>query len=103
MNILKKWKNNKTDNDHGRGQTALAKRERHGTDWGIDRFRREMDRTFDRVWRDFDRGDPWSALKTLPSALGEMTNWPAVDMAEDDKAVTLRVDVPGLEPKDIDV
>jgi HSP20 family protein len=110
VKLLKKWRNNNrtdSDNDHGRG-TALAKRERHQDDWGIERFRREMDRTFDRFWRDLERGDPWSAMSTLPGAFGggaisNMTDWPAIDIAEDEKSVTLRVDLPGLEPKDIDV
>ena len=101
MKLLRKWRK-QDENDHGRG-TALAKRERHGTGRGLDRFREEIDRTFDRIWRDFDRGDPWSVLSHLPETFGTLTDWPAIDMAEDDKAITLRVDVPGLDPKDLDV
>jgi HSP20 family protein len=57
-------------------------------------FRREIDRAIDRVWRDVGR-DRWPDFDVAP--------WPPVDVAEDDKALTLRVDVPGLEPKDVDV
>jgi HSP20 family protein len=97
MNLLKKWRKH----DQNGRERRFAKRETR-RDLPIDRFRDEMNRTFDRVWRDFDR-DPWSALATLPDTLGTMSDWPAIDMAEDDKAVTLRVDVPGLDLKDVDV
>ena len=57
-------------------------------------FRREIDRAIDRVWRDVAR-DRWPDFDFAP--------WPAIDAAEDDTAITLRVDVPGLEPKDVEV
>jgi HSP20 family protein len=69
---------------------------RHGNG-GLARFRHEMDRAFDRMWREFDRG--WK--HTGP--LAETMEWPALDMAEDDKAVTLRADVPGLGPENVNV
>jgi HSP20 family protein len=97
MKLLNKWK--KREHDNGGG--ALAKRETRGRDT-LSRFRNEFDSTFDRVWRDFDR-DPWLALSNLPATFGGLTDWPAIDLAEDDKAVTVRVDVPGLDPKDVDV
>ena len=103
-NFLSKWRkrDNRGDHDHGRS-TALAQRERHGNDWGLGGFRQEMAQTFDRIWRDLDRGDPWSALSHLPESFGAPGDWPAIDMAEDDNAVTLRVDVPGMDASDIDV
>lgn len=66
-----------------------------GGDRGLSRFRDEMDRAFDRVWRQFDR-DPFSALT-------DASNWPSLDMAEDEKSVMLRADVPGLGPEDVTV
>lgn len=96
MNLLKKW----NKREHGR-ETAPARR---GTreERGMSRLRDEMDRAFERVWRDFDR-NPWSALSTLPESLGSLTDWPAIDMAEDEQALKLRIDVPGLDAKDVDV
>jgi len=105
MNLLKKWRKR----EHGDGN-ALVKHGRGG-EQGLSRpgdfrehFREQIDRAFDRVWKDFDR-DPWSALSTLPEQLSSLSswNWPAVDMAEDDRAITLRVDVPGLDEKDLEV
>ena len=105
MNLLKKWrKQNDGENralvKHGRSEEGLAR---------IRDFRDKIDNAFDRIWRQWDR-DPWSALKTLPQQFGSLAhfggglaNWPAVDMAEDEKSVTLRVDVPGLDEKDLDV
>jgi len=37
------------------------------------------------------------------SIASDLLPWPAIDMKEDDKAITLRVDVPGINPKDITV
>lgn len=99
MKLLKRFRKNNNE-----GGTALAKRE-SGSGGGLARFREEVDHPFDRFWRDFDR-NPWSALDhfgNLSTFGGAWANWPAVDMAEDDNAITLRVDVPGLEPGDLDV
>ena len=62
---------------------------------GLSRFRREVDHAFERAWRAMQR-DPWTALI-------ELAPWPAIDVEESDQAVTLRVDVPGLDPGDFDV
>lgn len=88
MNILKKWRKN---ND---GDTGLAKRE-GGNRGFLSPFGGGADQLFDRLWK-----DPWAALNQDLPALAE---WPAVDIAEDDQAVTLRVDVPGLDEKDLDI
>ncbi|MCX5891370.1 MAG: Hsp20/alpha crystallin family protein [Deltaproteobacteria bacterium] len=68
----------------------LAKREPFGE---VSRLRREMD----RLWEDFfGRGPralrPWSE------------EWvPAVDVAEAADKVTVKAEVPGLDPKEIDI
>jgi HSP20 family protein len=107
MKLLSKWR--KGDGNGGRALTT--RRDGGGQGFkGLGRFRDEVDKVFDRVWRDFDR-DPWSAMTRWPDwssdfgRLGAAANvsWPAIDMAEDEKAVTLRVDVPGLDEKDLDV
>lgn len=86
MNLLKRFGRSNED----RGDLS------RGAAHGLSLFRREMDRAFDRVWREFER-DPWAA------GADELAPWPAMDVEEDDKAVTLRVDVPGLGPRDIEV
>ena len=107
MNLIKKWRGN--DN-----QSGFARRGHHGRhgvrdmrdarDTGLARRRDEFDKSFDhfdrateRMWR-----NPWEALAGL-NGVGDWPAWPAVDVAADDKAVTLRVDVPGLGPEDLDV
>jgi HSP20 family protein len=60
---------------------------------------RQLDRVFDRLWRTFDL-DPLDALSELAAPLAD---WPAIDVAEDDKAVTIRVDLPGIDPDEIDI
>ena len=57
-------------------------------------LRDEMNRLYDQLWR----GD---------FGLEQLRDWgkfsPALDVVEDDNAVTIRVDVPGLDPKEIDI
>jgi HSP20 family protein len=65
-------------------------------DRGSSMFRRELDRAFDRARRAFARG-PLAGLEEVDSS------WPAIDVSEDDKSFSVRVDVPGLGPKDVDV
>ena len=110
MNLLKRWRKQQhdinKDNGGGRNEHAadhgLAKRAQ-GTDTGgtlLDRVRGEMDHVFDRIWGDL-AGDPWSALNSFD--MPAFKPWPAVDVAEDERAVTLRADVPGIDEKDLDV
>ena len=62
--------------------------------------------------------NPWSLLNTLQRELYNpelnrlndddasvaTANWaPSVDITEDDKAFTLHADIPGVDPKDIDI
>ena len=57
---------------------------------GLSSFRREMDRLFDRFWDD-DGGD-------LPT----IREWaPTLDFSENADAYTVKMDIPGLEPKDV--
>ena len=59
---------------------------------------REMDRMFD----DFFRGAPSRALQMPETfAFGEVM--PSVDIAEDDKAFRIAVELPGMDEKDLDV
>lgn len=60
-------------------------------------LRHEMDRLFDSFLHEpFGLADwsPWGTEK----------GWtPAIDVAEDDKEVTVRAEMPGINPKDLDV
>lgn len=57
----------------------------------LEQFSREMDRMCERFFR-----DPWSSLSG--------SAWtPAVDIAENDQEVTVRVELPGMKPDDVDI
>jgi HSP20 family protein len=59
---------------------------------GLSVLRNEMDRLFDRLW---DTRDP---------AFRAMTEWvPPLDLTEKGDAFIVRLDVPGFEPKDVQV
>ena len=69
-------------------------------------FRDEMNHMFDEFFTGFERRAPSLCRAYEPGWLlggrrGEMT--PAVDVAEDDKAVTLTAELPGLKEEDIEV
>ena len=51
----------------------------------------EMDDLFDSFFRGLDR--PFNGYKT----------WPAIDVAEDENAITVRAEVPGCSAEDIDI
>mgnify|MGYP001117227088 CR=1 FL=1 len=59
-------------------------------------LRREMDRLFENFFREPLLGFQWP--------FSETGQWmPAVDVAENDREVTVRAEVPGIEPKDLNV
>lgn len=62
-------------------------------------FRSEIERVFDRFF-----SDPWEMSNSLFSTFGRDRSWhPSVDMTEDDKSVTVKVEVPGVDPGKVDV
>jgi len=66
---------------------------RKGEDWGLNQMRREMDRLFDR----FSEAWPFRGL-------AETGRWmPSVDVSETDKELVVRAELPGMDPKDIDI
>ena len=59
-------------------------------------LRGEIDRLFDSFLREPLAGLDWP--------FGSQAGWsPAVDVAEDDEEVTVRAEIPGMDPKDLDV
>lgn len=62
---------------------------------GLSRVRSEMDQLFDQFFR-----DPWGAMMRMPgTAMGGLP----VDVAETDNEVTVTAELPGVDPKDVDL
>lgn len=81
--------------NRGGAATTPPLRTRNG-DSAADRFGGEIEKSIEQLWRAFELG-PWAALSA------KLSLWPAIDETEDPQGITLRVDVPGLEPDDVDV
>lgn len=82
MNLIP-WKNKARELDISNNDSML-------------RFRNEMDRLFERFFT-----QPWS-MSTLEGAeAGAFI--PSLDLIEKDDEVLVRIEVPGMEPKDIDI
>jgi HSP20 family protein len=79
---------------HGKGDPGEALADANGP---RSLFRREIERALDRAWGAFE-GARLGAVGGL-----DIPEWPAVDVSEDERAVTYRVDVPGLGPKDVEI
>jgi HSP20 family protein len=60
--------------------------------WTGTGLKREVDRLFERFFE-----SPWAELPTL----GDFT--PAVDVTENKETITVKAEVPGVDPKDINV
>ena len=63
----------------------------------IGRMREEMDRLFENYFRE-GLGDRFDRLLAPLTGYG-----PSLDVTEDDKSITVKADLPGVEPADIDV
>jgi HSP20 family protein len=76
------------------------KREAEGAAAPLHALRSEMDRLFDAFF-----GRPLSAMEwQRPAWWGREPAWmPAVDISEHDNEVTVRAEVPGVDPKDLEV
>jgi HSP20 family protein len=82
MNLIP-WKNKPEEGGRGELSPLMA-------------FRGEMDRLFDSFFR-----EPFGALD-WPRWAGD--KWlPAIDVGENDKELTVRAELPGIDPKDLDV
>jgi HSP20 family protein len=70
----------------------------------IQNFRSEMEalrRDMDRLFEDFWQGDRLSL--TVPESMGSMDLMPRVDETEDEKGFHVRVELPGMDQKDVDI
>lgn len=82
---LMPWKQKKSSEEAGPPKPWSA---------SLDQFSREMDRLFERFFR-----DPWSL-----SSFAEGSGWsPSVDVSESPEEVTVRAEVAGVEPQNLDI
>lgn len=72
------------------------RREEPGELASMSDFRSEMERLFESYFREpFER---------MGRSVGALAPWsPSLDVAENDKEVTVRAEVPGIEPQDLDI
>jgi HSP20 family protein len=63
---------------------------------GLAVLREQMDRTFDRFF-----SEPWGLIE--PKTFRTEGWFPAVDVSETDKEVTIRAEMPGIAAKDLDI
>ena len=82
MNLIP-WRNKQREGDGGPMLPLAA-------------LRGEMDRLFESFFR-----EPLGGLDWSPWGSGKWS--PAVDLAENDKEVTVRAELPGIDPKDLDI
>jgi HSP20 family protein len=81
MNLVP-WKNKSGELQEGR--------------WPMGEFRSEINRLFDSFWR-----EPFGVLSESVSGWGRWV--PALDVSEDDTHVTVRAEVPGVDPNEIEI
>ena len=79
------WRNKRAESNVTRPETSLS------------RLRWEMDHLFDRFLR-----DPWGM--ELFDRVGSDLAWgPQIELKESENEVTLKAELPGVEPEDVDV
>lgn len=103
MNLVKRlFGHDGGSNGH---HNVLVRRDRGGF---FNRLRR-ADRPIEPLWCEFDEDpwaiirDPWGMMDRMARRLERFAPWPAIDVSEDDDALTVRCDVPGLNEKDLSV
>lgn len=80
MNLIP-WR--RKEGNGPRAETALA------------RMRDELDTLLERVMR-----DPWG---TLSSGLSSLGSFPALDLSETDREVRVTMELPGVDPQDVQI
>lgn len=76
---------------NGADERALPTTRRDDEAYPFLTLHREMNRLFDEVFRDFG-----------PAGFGR-ANWPSLEVTEDDKAVRVSAELPGMDENDVDV
>lgn len=62
----------------------------------LTRLRSDVDRVFEGFFR-----DPWRMIAEMPARAGMWA--PDVDIIDTDREVTIRAEIPGIDPKDLEV
>lgn len=82
-----------------RNKATSSERDTSTPDNAINRFHSEIDRVFDRFF-----GDRFFGGMDLPELRSWAGTWaPTIDVNEGDDAFTVSAELPGVDPKDIDV
>jgi len=76
------WRRKRREGELAWPETSLA------------RLRDEIERLFDRFWEDAFELEPLEPLTKF---------WPAMDVSENDEAVTVKLELPGVDPKDVSI
>lgn len=84
MNLIP-WKTKREERSHNRPEYSMA------------RLRNEMDQVFDRFMRD-PFAFPWGEDSTTALAWG-----PQIDLSETEKELTIKAELPGIEPKEVEI
>lgn len=78
-------------------RTKREDRALNRSEYPLNRLRNEMDSLFERFFR-----DPF--LTPFGEEFGTELAWgPQIDLAETDKEVTVTAELPGVDPKDVDI
>jgi len=83
-----------------RGKFRGSESELPSTELAIGRFHEEVDRLFERFFREPFLGES----RLLPELRSWTTAWsPSLDVKESEDEITVRAELPGVDPKEIDV
>lgn len=79
-----------------KGKRAVRHADDMWTGTPITRFRQEMDQLFDRFFG--------GACDAMEAGYGAFAGWaPTIDISESDEEVTVRAEIPGVAPKDLEI
>ncbi len=81
-----------------RGRRSPAPASPSGVEHPFFSLQRDVNRLFDDMFKGFDIGFPGGSMASSFSA-----NWPKVEVSDDDKAVRITAELPGLEEKDVEL
>ncbi len=83
------WRSKLRESGQGNGSTESP----------LTRFHSEIDRLFDRFF-----GEPLGTWKSLPDWPAWTMAWsPSLDVSETEDTITVRAEVPGVDPKELDI